>query len=115
MALAGLALAGLAWVAGWPAGALGILLGTPIGLINHALTMPLARGRAEDRLTKSLAWRLPLRLVLAAAGLGVGYRISLDTMIGVAVGATLEVLFYTLTAILTLLRSVGGRSRSRHD
>lgn len=59
MALAGLALAGLAWVAGWPAGALGILLGTPIGLINHALTMPLARGRAEDRLTKSLAWRLP--------------------------------------------------------
>lgn len=115
MSLAGLILAVLAWAIGRPAVALGVVLGTPIGLLNHFLTIPLAKPGSRGGFPRSLAWRLPLRFVLAVTGLLVGYWIGIETMIGVVIGETLEVLLYTLTAIGVALRTVGGRSRSRHD
>lgn len=112
MGLTGLILAFLAWVVGRPAVALGIVLGTPIGLLNHLLTMPLVKPGPRGGFPRSITWRLPLRFALAVAGLLIGYRIGIETMIGAAIGETIEAFLYTLSAAMVALRTVGGRSRS---
>ena len=110
----GLALAVAARALGYSGAAWGIAGGTPIGLVNYLLTMPLARHGAPKDLPRNLAWRLPLRFLLAVGGLLVGLWIGVETMIGVVIGETLEVLLYTVAAAGIALRTLLGRLRSGH-
>ncbi|BAS28922.1 ATP synthase subunit I [Limnochorda pilosa] len=117
MVLMGVILAATAWITGYRAAAWGIVGGTPVGLVNYALTMTLVRQGSRGpsgAFQRSLAWRLPLRFVLAVTGLLLGYWVGVETMIGVVVGETLEVLLYILGAAGIAARALLGRLRSGH-
>lgn len=111
-ALAGLGAAGaaLAGMLGYPQTAWGVIVGTPVGVLNHWMTR-LAMERWQGNVARGAAWVMgasSLRLVLAglllwwAAGRGAAF------LVGTLGGLLVETMDYALRLPVLLRRSGRG-------
>lgn len=106
--LVGLALAAsaLAYVIGFPLAALGVLAGTPVGLVNFQLMNSVRQRMGSDESGESygllVMQRTLFRLLLSAGAIFAAALVGMEFVVGVLVGVVLEVLTYLGDALKML-------------
>lgn len=100
LAVLGAVLAGVAYGAGFPMAAVGVLAGLPIGLLNYQLMFSVQQQWAKapsghsGQYASALGQRMMLRLVISGGALYLASTVNPEFLIGALVGIVIEVLSY---------------------